>query len=68
MDFLGWYTTGDAMSESDIKVHKQVMHRLTRILQMALEPMFLKHAEVAAWLEETSSMKLNILMTQTNYF
>ncbi|XP_064614826.1 COP9 signalosome complex subunit 6-like [Liolophura sinensis] len=24
MDFLGWYTTGDAPSESDIKVHKQI--------------------------------------------
>lgn len=24
MDFLGWYTTGDAPCESDIKVHKQI--------------------------------------------
>ncbi|ESO83905.1 hypothetical protein LOTGIDRAFT_236402 [Lottia gigantea] len=24
MDFLGWYTTGDAVNEADIKVHKQV--------------------------------------------
>ena len=24
MDFLGWYTTGDAPTESDIHVHKQV--------------------------------------------
>lgn len=24
MDFLGWYTTGDAPNESDIHVHKQM--------------------------------------------
>ena len=24
LDFLGWYTTGDATTETDIKVHKQV--------------------------------------------
>ena len=25
MDFLGWYTVGDAPTSSDIKVHKQVI-------------------------------------------
>lgn len=25
MDFLGWYSTGDGPSESDIKIHKQVV-------------------------------------------
>lgn len=24
MDFLGWYTTGDAPSERDIAVHRQI--------------------------------------------
>jgi JAB1/Mov34/MPN/PAD-1 ubiquitin protease len=24
MDFLGWYSTGDAPTEADIHVHKQV--------------------------------------------
>lgn len=24
MDFIGWYTTGDAPSSTDIKIHKQI--------------------------------------------
>ncbi|ESO10229.1 hypothetical protein HELRODRAFT_185323 [Helobdella robusta] len=35
MDFLGWYNTGDALVESDIKVHKQ-------ICQINENPVFLK--------------------------
>ena len=26
MDFLGWYTTGDSPTESDIHVHRQVLY------------------------------------------
>ena len=26
MDFLGWYSTGEAPSEDDIHVHKQVSY------------------------------------------
>ena len=35
LDFLGWYTTGDAPNESDIKVHKQ-------ICEINESPIFLK--------------------------
>jgi COP9 signalosome complex subunit 6 len=35
MDFLGWYTTGDAPNESDIHVHKQ-------ICEINESPVFLK--------------------------
>lgn len=26
MDFLGWYTTGEAPTERDITVHRQICH------------------------------------------
>lgn len=35
MDFLGWYTTGDAPDDSDIKIHKQ-------ICEINESPVFLK--------------------------
>ncbi|XP_015929153.1 COP9 signalosome complex subunit 6 [Parasteatoda tepidariorum] len=35
LDFLGWYTTGDSVNESDIKVHKQ-------ICEINESPVFLK--------------------------
>ncbi|XP_054719989.1 COP9 signalosome complex subunit 6-like isoform X1 [Uloborus diversus] len=35
LDFVGWYTTGDAVNESDIKVHKQ-------ICEINESPVFLK--------------------------
>lgn len=35
LDFLGWYTTGDSLIESDIKVHKQ-------ICEINESPVFLK--------------------------
>lgn len=34
MDFLGWYSTGDGPTESDIKIHKQVRskHMIMEVL------------------------------------
>ncbi|CAG2117471.1 unnamed protein product, partial [Medioppia subpectinata] len=35
LDFLGWYTNGDAPTESDLKIHKQ-------IIEITESPLFLK--------------------------
>ncbi|XP_064638940.1 COP9 signalosome complex subunit 6-like [Lineus longissimus] len=40
MDFLGWYTTGEAPNEADIKVHKQIS-------QINESPIFLKMNPIA---------------------
>lgn len=38
MDFIGWYTTGDAPSSSDIKVHKQICDINESPIMMKLNP------------------------------
>lgn len=39
MDFLGWYTTGDAPNESDIKVHKQLCEINESPIYLKLNPL-----------------------------
>lgn len=39
MDFLGWYTTGDAPDDSDIKVHKQICEINESPVFLKLNPM-----------------------------
>ncbi|XP_066262063.1 COP9 signalosome complex subunit 6 isoform X1 [Euwallacea similis] len=38
MDFIGWYTTGDAPNNSDIKVHKQICEINESPIVMKLNP------------------------------
>nr|CAG4651954.1 EOG090X08T4 [Triops cancriformis] len=45
MDFLGWYTTGDAPNASDIKVHKQVCEINESPVFLKLNPLA-KHSDL----------------------
>ncbi|KAJ8978901.1 hypothetical protein NQ317_008880 [Molorchus minor] len=38
MDFIGWYTTGDAPSQTDIKVHKQICEIYESPILLKLNP------------------------------
>lgn len=38
MDFLGWYTTGDTPTESDIKVHRQICEFNESPVLLKLDP------------------------------
>lgn len=54
LDFLGWYTTGDAVNESDIKVHKQ-------ICEINESPVFLKLNPVGRHTELPVSMYESVI-------
>lgn len=70
LDFLGWYTTGDAPNESDIKVHKQ-------ICEINESPVFLKlntqarHTELPVSMYESVIDLINgqatMLLVELNY-
>lgn len=49
LDFLGWYTTGEGLNESDIKVHKQ-------ICEINESPIFLKLNPLA----KTTELPVNV--------
>lgn len=38
MDFIGWYTTGDAPNSGDIKIHKQICEINESPVLMKLNP------------------------------
>lgn len=38
MDFIGWYTTGDAPNATDIKVHKQICNINESPILLKLNP------------------------------
>lgn len=38
MDFIGWYTTGDAPNSTDIKIHKQICDINESPLMLKLNP------------------------------
>lgn len=38
MDFIGWYITGDAPNETDIKIHKQICEINESPILMKLNP------------------------------
>lgn len=38
MDFIGWYTTGDTPSSTDIKVHKQICEIYESPILLKLNP------------------------------
>lgn len=38
MDFIGWYTTGDAANPTDIKIHKQICEINESPIMLKLNP------------------------------
>lgn len=46
MDFLGWYTTGDAPTDRDIRVHKQLCEINECPVMLKLDPRC-KHSDVS---------------------
>lgn len=52
MDFLGWYTTGDAPNESDIHVHKQICEINESPVILKLNP-FTRNADLPVTMYES---------------
>lgn len=46
MDFLGWYTSGDAPDDRDIKIHKQICEINESPVLLKLNPMA-RHSDVS---------------------
>lgn len=69
MDFIGWYTTGDAPGVMDIKVHKQICEINESPIMLKLNP-YDKNIEVSITLHGKRLLKrfLDIFrMTQNSY-
>lgn len=52
LDFLGWYTTGDSVSESDVKVHKQICEIYESPVFLKLNPVG-RHTELPVAMYES---------------
>ncbi|KFM70548.1 COP9 signalosome complex subunit 6, partial [Stegodyphus mimosarum] len=52
LDFLGWYTTGDTVNESDIEIHKQVCEINESPLFLKLNPVG-RHTELPVSMYES---------------
>lgn len=46
LDFLGWYTTGDAPDDSDIKIHRQICEINESPVLLKLNPQA-RHSDVS---------------------
>ncbi len=53
MDFLGWYTTGDAPNESDILVHKQICEINESPVILKLNPFTRNNADLPVTMYES---------------
>ena len=48
MDLIGWYTTGDAPTQKDLLIHKQICDLLDCPIFLKLNPMA-RHAHVSVF-------------------
>lgn len=70
MDFLGWYTTGDAPNESDIHVHKQICEINESPVILKLNP-FTRNSDLPVTMYESVIDLVNgeatMLFVELNY-